>query len=451
MTESWRRRTGLLLLLLAWHAGAEAADTRGVRELLAAGEWSAALAQARERFARAPDDPAARGELGAALLRAGRVSEAESLLGEAGPDSGDPLALVTLARLRAARGRHEEAVGLAAEAVTLAPEDAEILYWAAHAPRSRAQAVEWLEKYRELADERDADRSEAVRGTLELFRALGERQTWIAEQAPRTVDLGLQPIGSGGEIYGFVIEARLPGRKRPVRLLLDSGSPGLVLLERIAVKGHYDRLAEETSFGGGGSQRHRVTRGLLPAIEFGELRFRDALVTTTRYEIEPYGRYQGVIGLSVFDGYTLTIEPAERKLLLRLEDREAGAGSPYWDIAGQMLVEATVAGRPELFLFDTGASRTIVAEGLVARLESIREQGRTPLLGFGGAREGARAVGGIELGFQGLANEGEPLAATDLGLRSRLSGVEISGFLGLDLIGRHRIVVDTRSRTVRVD
>jgi hypothetical protein len=64
--------------------------------------------------------------------------------------------------------------------------------------------------------------------------------------------------------------------------------------------------------------------------------------------------------------------------------------------------------------------------------------------------EGARFVGGVELTFQQLTTGRGPLRAVDLSLRSRLSGVEVSGYLGLDLLEGARIVVDTGAHRVEV-
>ena len=52
------------------------------------------------------------------------------------------------------------------------------------------------------------------------------------------------------------------------------------------------------------------------------------------------------------------------------------------------------------------------------------------------------------MGFQGLASDSSQLPAIDLSLRSRLTGAEISGYLGLDLLERSRILVDTRTRRI---
>ena len=102
----------------------------------------------------------------------------------------------------------------------------------------------------------------------------------------------------------------------PIRVLLDSGSTGLFLVERIAAKGGLTFLAEETTFGGAGSGRQPDRRGLLASVAVGGLRFSDALVTTTSHEIEPTGRYHGVLGLSIFQGYRITLDLARETLVL---------------------------------------------------------------------------------------------------------------------------------------
>ncbi len=454
MSRSSLARLALALLAaLCWVCtGTSAEEAKGVRELLAADDWLAALEHARAEFERHPAEARAQADLGLALLRAGYLRQAESMLSEAVEASGDPRATVGLGRIMAASGRPGEAIELMERAVKAAPDDPYVFLWASHAPPSRGRAVEWLERYRELADPSEAERLEAIRGTLELFKALGERRTWIADKPPKRVELGLSVLGSAGNVTGLILKARLDGRKRPVRLLLDSGSPGLVLMERVVPDDAFEAITRETSFGGGGAQRHEVARGLLSSVAFEDLVYRDAVVTTTDYELDPFGRYHGVIGLSVFDGYHVTIEPRRKRVILELrEGGEPETGDRYWDFSGQMLVEVRVGEDHGLFLFDTGASNTLVAQTLVERLEGVTRHGNTTVMGFGGVREGTTTVRGVNIDFQGLGNRGGPLAATDLTVRSRIGGVEVAGFLGLDLLGHRRIVVDTVARRVRVE
>ena len=51
----------------------------------------------------------------------------------------------------------------------------------------------------------------------------------------------------------------------------------------------------------------------------------------------------------------------------------------------------------------------------------------------------------MRLRYQGRQNAEPVLNAGDLDQRSRLGGVEVSGFLGLDILDRTRIVIDTVS------
>jgi hypothetical protein len=296
----------------------------------------------------------------------------------------------------------------------------------------------------------DKDRIEGARGTIRLYRALGERPVWIPKSRPERVELPLFPLpGAPGRSRGYLVDAVLGGGKR-ARLLLDTGSGGLFLLERIAKKGGLVPLSEETIFAGGGEGRQASRRGLLPEFALGDLRFADALATTTTDEIEPTGRYHGVIGLSALGGYRVTID-LERSRLFLDAPAEAPAGSPYWNVSGQLLVEGEAGGSASgLFMLDTGAARSQVSFTLARSIPKTSFGPEAPVRGYGGSMTGTRTVRGIRLAFPGIVPEDRELIAADLTMRSRLGGVELSGLLGLDLLDGARIVVDTKSRRLEV-
>jgi len=54
----------------------------------------------------------------------------------------------------------------------------------------------------------------------------------------------------------------------------------------------------------------------------------------------------------------------------------------------------------------------------------------------------------VKVGFEGLVSAASRLPTVDLALRSRLTGVEISGYLGLDLLDGSCVRIDTRTRRV---
>jgi tetratricopeptide (TPR) repeat protein len=460
---------------LAADPGDELAMEGRVRALIDSGRWTEALADARRFAAAKPRSAPAASALGAALLRAGRIPEASAALTPLAATEKPPArALMTLGLVRVAEGNEDEGAGLLDRALALAPEDRDVIRESAGAAQTRAEAVARLTRYLDRSAGDDPDRIEGAKGTIRTYKALGERRVWVRVSRPDHVEVPLASVRNpNGSLAGLSVELAAPPGK-PIRVLLDTGSTGLFLVERIAAKAGLSPLAEETTFGGGGEGRHANKTGLLARVAIGDLRFTDALVTTTTQEIEPTGRYHGVLGLSIFQGYRVTIDLAREKLILELPVSAAAgsaaagsasgadapsaspapppspAGSPYWSVESQMLVEAATAdGRSGLFLFDTGATASLLSLDF-ADAAKAWIGGQTNARGYGGVLRDAREVRGVKLRFQGLETNGAPMTASDLSQRSRLGGVEVSGYLGLDLLARTLVTVDTTSRRVAV-
>jgi tetratricopeptide (TPR) repeat protein len=433
----------LAALLLA----ASQTTAEHVRELLAKDQWKEALAQAQGLVA---DDPSsdAKAALGEALYRAGQIDDAGDVLAlVAAADDAPARALAQLGLVRAAQGKDTEAATLMERAVAKAPRDPWVLYRASGAARSRSRAVELLETYLETAPGDDPDRVEGARGTIRLYKTLGERKVWIPSHSPDQMEIPLKPLpGTGG---GFFVEATLANRKK-IRLLLDTGSTGLFVVDRAVKKGGFTRLSEETVFAGGDTGRTASTRGLLAKFSLGELEFEDALVTTTNVEFDPQGRIHGVLGLNVFSGYRVTLDLKKGRLVLAPSGDDL-AGAPYWDVSGQMLVRASAApGCSGLFLMDTGAVRSMIGRVLADTVPGAQVETAAAVRTYGGNVAGASSVRGVTLRFLDVQSDGGRVYTSDLTQRSRLGGVEVSGFLGMDLLDKTQIVVDTRTRRVAV-
>ena len=433
----------------------DALDTRAIEgrvlSLLASQRWRVAVEEARQHHERLPDDSRVRSVLGQALFRAGRLDEIGALLAADGSREDAPArTLLVLGRLRSAEGREEEAIKLMERAVAAAPGDRETWYWAAGSTTSRAASLQRLERYLEISEGDDPDRIEAARGSVDVLRALGEQAVWVVEKRPERVELPLTRIWdtTTGTTQGFVVRVRVGDKGKQVPLLLDSGSPGLYVIRRVARKRGFVPLAERTAFGGGGERRHRTVRGTFGTVEMGGLRFSNALASMNRQELDATGRYHGLLGLAVFNGYRITLDLKRGRLLLGPQELPA-KGDPYWTVEGQMLVRAELNGvHSGLFLFDSGATHTAVNTELAGSLEGARLGAASVVYGFGGRVPGARRLEGVEVTLQTLSSGRSPLNAVDFSTRSRLAAVEVAGFLGLDLLGDSVVVIDTDNRRI---
>jgi hypothetical protein len=442
-----RTLTGLALWVATLAATPNPAH---VRELIEADKTREAVEEARTLALSAPEDLDAAACLGEALYRAGRIEEAGASLEPVSARDGFPArAAAMLGLVRAAQGRDGEAAALLDRALAAAPEDRWVIYRAAGAARTRAEGRRLLGEYLARSAGDDPDRIEGAKGTIRLYEALGERRIWIAANRPERLEARLAPlVGTAGR--GWIVEARLKGNKK-IRLLLDTGSTGLFVVERAVKKAGLSPLAEETVFAGGGSGRTRSHRGLLETLAIGDLVFHDALVTTTTDEFDPQGRIHGVLGIAALSGYLVTLDLDHGRLVLEPPPAEP-SGEPYWNVGGQMLVRAAAERAPDdgLFLFDTGATRSMISTSYAGTIAGTSETSPAAVRTYGGNVPGASAVSNVSLRFAGLPLATETVNRSDLTQRSRLGGVEIAGFLGLDALDGTVITIDTTRQRVRV-
>jgi len=458
---SRRLGTFACLLVAVVVSGTSAADdvdsppVESVRSLLALDRWSEALETAREGYRRSPSDPRAAEALAESLFRAGRLVELERVLPEwaARPDA-TARTLAQLGRLRSAQGRGDEAGKLLRRAVETAPDDRDVLYWAGDLSRDRGRTVELLTRYLALSEGDDPDRIEATRGSLRALAELGDRRVWVARESPDRLMVPLIHVwdpssASGSSTLGYVVEVAAGPKGKPVRLLLDTGSHGLFLVARVARKRGFVSLTEKTLVGAGGDRRHETRRGLLSEVSLGGLTYGDALVTTTKDELDPTGRFHGLLGVSIFGGYRVALDFRRKQLELTRETSPFD-GVAYWWVSGQLLVEVKVGDERGLFVLDTGASSTVVASVVAQRAQQESAGREVEIRAFGGRVSGARELRGVRVEFAGLDSHDAPLVSYDFSAQNRVGGIEVLGLIGLDLLAGRRIEFDTVHQRLRI-
>lgn len=442
----------IFLLLCGLALAAEPVETGlpRVRALLDADRWKDALEHALSMVEGTETSAEADAALGEALWRAGRLKEAAEALARASEAEGaDGRTLAALAIARSARGDDREAAALLDRALERSPDDPYVLYRAAGGSPDRATAIARLTRYLEVGKDEDEEKRTGATNTIALYRQLGERPLWVVKERPARLEIPLRGIGAGGgRANGWVANARMENGKT-IRLLLDTGAWGLTAVSRMLEKGNFEPLAEDTLFAGGGKEPATATRGILPELAFEGLVFGDVLASATARELHPRGDFHGVLGLGVFSGYRATLDLAKGRLLLERGGDPPRGGSPYWIVSGQMLVEAgPEGGEKALMVLDTGAERSVLSKEFARSLDGATVGGSASVRGFSGRFPDAEIVRGVRLAFSGMKDGGGVKSAIDLSQRSRISGVEVSGLLGMDLLDGAHLVIDPSTHTV---
>ena len=503
MTSRWH---GLLLLLSAmvgWAAPAGAGcpvdgaarlrDTRqemAERALAAAASGDPRCVDKGLALANVLDlDPGARACVAAEALQAGdgdlhafradlewRCGRPRRAYGEAlaaiGDDPEAALGWLVLARVLAARFRFSAARAAAERAVALAPRSARVWFAlaevAAERPRRRQALASYLEHAAAAGE--PPERIAGARDNLLLIDALGDRPVWVVRRREVPGRLPLEPLaGRPGTLRGWLVEIAVGGRRK-VPALLDSGASGLHLAPTALRRVPMEVLTRGTLFGGGGSGSHAVVRGLLDELRLGPLTFSSALAVRSAGSLERHGAYQAIVGLDVLAsaGVRVIVDPFTREVRLALPDAggeeqgdplavdpwpEGEEGVTLYRVAGQLLVEAEVETQAErrraLLLFDTGASRSLIDGGLLDEMGQRFRRGSRRASAYGGQLELLGEVPRLQLAVGGSRRHLKGVGVIDLASRSRITGVRVCGFIGLDLLARHVMEIDLgRGRVV---
>jgi len=327
-------------------------------------------------------------------------------------------------------------------------DDPQVLLRAADAARDRARRSHassvisiWPRAPTRTGSRRPRGAAHAARARV--ARGLGRR----AGTRARGVALQLLP-GGAGRISGAVLRVELGEPPRPVRLLLDSGSPACS-----------SSSAWRASAGSSRWPRKRpsaaaATSAMPACAAVSQDRLRAARLsrrpgTTTEGEFDPRPLPRGHRPLRV-RGIPGDHRPRTRSLVLEPPQATAPANA-----SGRRGSDARPGRRAR---GPTGA--------VPVRHRSEHERaGAEPCAGDRGSRAARRStVVGLRRAARGCAGgDGDrgaipgrdtgdgALRAADLAVRSRLGGVELAGYVGLDLLAGERWIIDPLARKVSAE
>ncbi|MCU0232313.1 MAG: aspartyl protease family protein [Acidobacteria bacterium] len=296
---------------------------------------------------------------------------------------------------------------------------------------------------------------------------MGERAIWTLEKADLPGDVALEPyVVRPGQINGWIVRLGLD-EKTSVPALFDSGASGLHLADNAAKRLDLRAVSSGTLVGGGGDKEHGVERAIVPRLDFGPVRFADALGVVAEGSLHPQGVYRAIVGFDVLGGTRIRLDAAARVATieesaavedgndpLALDPWPAAPRVPIVEVEGQLLVPARLSGPAGtvegLALLDTGASRTLVELTAAEEISVLTQRGQRAAAAYGGAVAFAGVLPVVRVAAAGAEEQLKDVAVIDLADRARHAGVGLVAFVGLDFLSAGTLDVDLASGTARL-
>jgi predicted aspartyl protease len=419
---------------------------------------------AQQALADAPTSAPAHEFSGEVLFRRGDFTRAEGEFRAALKlDKNFALAWWGLGRVADCMSLHKSAGQYFRQAYELNPRDPRIFSdWALRLQGQ--QHIDALEKYAAMLDpSRDAAGLAGLREHIQFDQALNGRDTMRMATKYERTEIPLAALAVN-HVRAYSLEINVNGI--PLKLILDTGSSGILISRKAAENAKVARLAASTVRGFGDNTKPTGGyTGLADRIRIGDVEFRDALINVTDQDIANIE--DGLIGSDVFADFLVTIDYPARKLRLdpfpdyrpgdtEPHDRAATPQTqkfkPIYRFGHMLLLPTRVSDSREVhFVIDTGAARTLISYDLAGEVSKLNRDGQTGLEGVSGKVADVYRAGDLFLEFAGFRQKNLGMTSIDLWEQSRRLGTEISGFLGLPVLSLFTLTIDYRDGLVNFD
>ena len=440
--------------------------------------------------------------LGEVYFRQGKISEAEKeWVDVINSWHRAARAYLGLARVRRALAMNKTAKAMIDKAHELDPKDPDIQkYWIGTLRRS--ERIQHYESY--LAEPNDLGAVE--RASLERYLSyLKERSkqpgrfchlvSKVTNTEAPLVRLLLDPE----HLRGYGLSVALNGTRN--KLMLDTGSSGIVVNRRVAERAGITKLTETKIWGVGDKGQRKAYVGMANSIRVGELEFQDCPVEVM--ESRSVAGEDGLIGSDVFEDFLVEINfPWEKLKLSELPKRPGQSDQPLTlkneeddsddqetmsktDTAGDAGAKKTASGAsssgpqdryiaPEmqsfarvyrfghhllvptkvgdapykLFLLDSGALTNSISPEAAREVTKVQGDSDMIVKGLSGSVKKVYSANKAVLQFGHLRQENQDMLSFDTSSISESNGTEVSGFLGFVVLRFLDIKIDYRDALV---
>src|SRR5712691_7682515 len=417
--------------------------------------------------------------LGSAVLASGdfRLSVEEFRTAISLKDD-EAMAIAGLAMIDFYENRTSACVAGLRRATSIEPDEPDYLFnlgQAAARSERYKEAADAYERFLVIAPRTDEDRRARIRGLINFLRYLGQQGAlYSLGGADRTI-LPFEAVD-----YRPIIRVRINGGKDMLRFVVDTGSGMSVLSEETARKIGVKAVARggmARAVGGGG--RFEIVYGYVSSIEVGGLRVENVPVYI-RHFYDEHDPVDGYLGIAALGRMVTVVDYGTRRLTLmrqrsseladlgtvinrpgKNENSAPSESRPGVDIlvrttsSGFLSGEVSIEGiqKPLNFIFDTGATVTVLSEKL-AELDEAQgfiQPGRMRVFGAAGIAENVKMAMLPRVGVGTYSREKIDAAVLDMEPVNETSGFQQSGILGGNFLRYFGVVFDFQRGIVRLE
>lgn len=417
-----------------------------------------------------PNDSRVRSLVGAVLLQAGRIEEARQILQAAqtmNPD--DALAVGSLAMIDYYENQSKKALAKLRRAAYLQPNEPDFVFALAQIAarlESYKEAADAYERFLRVAPHTDTDRRDRIIGLIAFLKYLGNIKSLYEAGGARATVIACETVNNRP-----VVEVRVNNNEKPLRFVLDTGSGMTVLSNEAAeslnikpvVRGGMARAV-------GGAGKFPIVYGFLDSLEIGDARIERVPIYIREFQ-KNADKFDGYLGLSVISKFLTTLDyRAKTFALVRTIEKDRNKAkinqmqppSELVDGAFSVPLRTTTSGflsstvklegveEPLNFIFDTGASISVVSMQAAKRVEISRHIQPAMLRVFGaaGVAENVSTLLLPRLNFGGVTREKIQAAVLDLDPVNEATGFEQAGIIGGNFLQHYRLTLDLQNSVV---
>lgn len=298
-------------------------------------------------------------------------------------------------------------------------------------------------------------------------------------------------------IRGWGLDVAFNGHKS--RLEVDTGAGGLYISRSVAEHAGLKPVAKSEIGGIGDKGAQSGYTAYADSIKIGGLEFKNCLVEVS--DRKSVAEIDGLIGMDVFSAFLVTLDFPWHKLTLSplpvypgataapaslnteqasspdekgSDDKSANASSdsgtgpkppsgPHdryiapemekwtkvYRVGHQIMVPTALNKKTlHLFIMDTGAFRTSISPAAAREVTKVRSDDYSGVHGISGSVKSVSRGDKVIVQFAGLQQETDGMLSFDNSGISRGAGVEVSGFLGFDVLHLLVVKIDYRDGLV---